>query len=121
VSSVLFGIISSSVNAVIVLFATSPVDFEQNHPKLSEEMRNAWREVWPGCMDVLDMRVQVAGFLDPTLNGSMRGPPPDMVQSMRGPEMYAFSNPGGGPGGAVNTGNGLVRGAQSERHPLLRR
>ena len=109
VSSVLFGIISSSVNAVIVLFATSPVDFEQNHPKLSEEMRNAWREVWPGCMDVLDMRVQVAGFLDPTLNGSMRGP--EMVQSMRGPEMYSF-NP------AVN--NGLVRGAQSERHPLLR-
>ena len=72
VSSVLFGIISSSVNASIVLFAASPVDFEQNHPKLSEEMRNAWREVWPGCMDVIDMRVQVAGYLDPTLNGSMR-------------------------------------------------
>lgn len=72
VSSVLFGIISSSVNAVIVLFAASPVDFEQNHPRLSEEMRNAWREVWPGCMDVIDMRVQVAGYLDPTLNGSIR-------------------------------------------------
>jgi len=84
VSSVLFGIISSSVNAVIVLFAASPVDFEQNHPKLSEEMRNAWREVWPGCMDVLNMRVQVAGFLDPTLNGSMRG-------SVRGADLY--SNP----------------------------
>lgn len=69
----LFGIISSSVNAVIVLFAASPVDFEQNHPELSEEMRNAWREVWPGCMDVIDMRMQVAGFLDPMLNGSMVG------------------------------------------------
>jgi hypothetical protein len=71
VSSVLFGIISSSVNSVIVLFAASPVDFQQNHPDLSEEMRNAWREVWPGCMDVVDMRVQVAGYLDPTLSGSM--------------------------------------------------
>jgi hypothetical protein len=71
VSSVLFGIISSSVNSVIVLFAASPVHFEQNHPDLSEEMRNAWREVWPGCMDVVDMRVQVAGYLDPTLSGSM--------------------------------------------------
>ncbi|KAG7368466.1 plasma-membrane choline transporter family protein [Nitzschia inconspicua] len=71
VSSVLFGIISSSVSAVIVLFASSPVDFEHNHPQLSEEMRSAWREVWPGCMDVIDMRVQVAGYLDPTLNGTM--------------------------------------------------
>jgi hypothetical protein len=70
VSSVLFGIISSSVNAVIVLFAASPVDFEQNHPKLSEDMRKAWREVWPGCMDVIDMRGHVAGYLDPTLNPS---------------------------------------------------
>lgn len=96
VSSVLFGIISSSVNAVIVLFAASPVDFEQNHPKLSEEMRNAWREVWPGCMDILDMRAEVAGFLDPTLNGSMRGQPP--------------------VGGMYP----LYR-SQSERHPLLRR
>lgn len=74
-SSVLFGIISSSVNAVIVLFAASPVDFEQNHPQLSEEMKSAWREVWPGCMDVIDMRVQVAAYLDPTLNGSIRMPP----------------------------------------------
>ena len=69
-SSVLFGIISSSVNAVIVCFAASPVDFEQNHPKLSHEMRSAWREVWPGCMDVVDMRVAVAAYLDPNMNGN---------------------------------------------------
>ena len=73
VSSVLFGIISSSVNAVVVLFAASPVDFEQNHPELSQAMRAAWREVWPGCMDVLDMRVQAATYLDPMVNGSIRG------------------------------------------------
>ena len=101
VSSVLFGIISSSVNAVIVLFATSPVDFEENHPELSEEMRNAWREVWPGCMDIVDMRHQVGGFIDPSLNGSLRGIPP---------EMYTTYNP------AIN---GSMR-SQSERHPLLR-
>ena len=61
-TSVLFGIISSSVNAVIVCFAASPVDFEQNHPKLSQDMRSAWREVWPGCMDVVDLRVAVAAY-----------------------------------------------------------
>jgi hypothetical protein len=62
VSSVLFGIISSSVNAVIVCFAASPVDFARNHPELSQEMRTAWREVWPGCMDVVDLRVAAASF-----------------------------------------------------------
>ena len=74
VSSVLFGIISSSVNTVIVCFAASPVDFEQNHPNLSQEMRAAWREVWPGCMDVVDMRVAVAAYLDPSMNGAAGGP-----------------------------------------------
>jgi len=66
VTGVLFGIISSSVSTVIVCFASNPVDFETNHPKLSQEMRNAWREVWPGCMDVVDMRVAVATFMDST-------------------------------------------------------
>lgn len=60
VTSVLFGIVSSSVNAVLVCFAASPVDFENNHPELSHEMRAAWREVWPGCMDVVDLRVALA-------------------------------------------------------------
>ena len=57
-TSVLFGIISSSVSAVIVCFAGNPVEFENNHPELSAEMRSAWREVWPGCMDVVDMRAE---------------------------------------------------------------
>lgn len=73
VSSVLFGIISSSVSAVIVLFAASPVDFEKNHSRLSGKMRTAWREVWPGCMDIVDMRVQVAAAFDPSMSGSLRG------------------------------------------------
>ena len=60
ITSVLFGIISSSLNAVLVCFAASPVDFETNHPELSHEMRAAWREVWPGCMDVVDLRVALA-------------------------------------------------------------
>ena len=59
-TSVLFGVISSSVNTVIVCFAASPVDFEQNHPDLSREMRNAWREVWPGALDAIDLRLAMA-------------------------------------------------------------
>ena len=109
VSSVLFGIISSSVNAVIVLFATSPVDFEENHPELSEEMRSAWREVWPGCMEIMDMR---GAFMDPTLNASLNA---SLNGSYRGgmsptADMYATYNP------ALSSS---IR-SQSERHPLLR-
>lgn len=51
-SAVLFQIIDSSVCAVIVCFAGSPVEFHRNHPALSHEMRNAWKEVWPGSLDI---------------------------------------------------------------------
>lgn len=70
VTSVLFGVVSSSVNAVLVCFAASPVDFENNHPELSHEMRSAWREVWPGCMDVVDLRVALA---NPSPHSSSHG------------------------------------------------
>jgi len=51
-STVLFSIINSSVSAVIVCFAGSPVEFHRNHPELSHEMRHAWKEVWPGSLDI---------------------------------------------------------------------
>ncbi len=51
-SAVLFQIIDSSVCAVIVCFAGSPVEFHRNHPSLSRELRNAWKEVWPGSLDI---------------------------------------------------------------------
>lgn len=58
--SVVFSLISSSVNAVLVCFAASPLDFERTHPQLSHEMRSAWREVWPRALDVCDDRVALA-------------------------------------------------------------
>mmetsp|Transcript_21370 Transcript_21370/g.42885 ORF Transcript_21370/g.42885 Transcript_21370/m.42885 type:complete len:807 (+) Transcript_21370:83-2503(+) len=51
-STVLFSIIESSVQGVIVCFAGSPVEFQRNHPELSHEMRHAWKEVWPGSLDI---------------------------------------------------------------------
>lgn len=51
-STVLFSIIESSVQGVIVCFAGSPVEFHRNHPELSHEMRHAWKEVWPGSLDI---------------------------------------------------------------------
>eukprot|EP00546_Thalassionema_frauenfeldii_P012225 CAMPEP_0178921818 /NCGR_PEP_ID=MMETSP0786-20121207/15780_1 /TAXON_ID=186022 /ORGANISM="Thalassionema frauenfeldii, Strain CCMP 1798" /LENGTH=769 /DNA_ID=CAMNT_0020596055 /DNA_START=24 /DNA_END=2333 /DNA_ORIENTATION=- len=64
-TSVLFATIAASVNAVIVCFAGSPLEFERNHPDLSAKMRNTWREVWPGCMEVIDLRVGHLSYASP--------------------------------------------------------
>lgn len=64
-TSVLFAVIGSAVNAVLVCFAVGPVDFDQNHPELSDEMRTAWREVWPGALDVVDLRIAYASAVQP--------------------------------------------------------
>ena len=40
-------VVDSSVNTVLVCFAEAPQEFEENHPELSSEMRDAWREVYP--------------------------------------------------------------------------
>jgi len=39
---IIMGVISSSVNATIVLFAEAPAEFEANYPELSSEMRDAY-------------------------------------------------------------------------------
>ena len=45
--SILMSVVSSAVNTVIVCFAESPNEFQNNHPDLSNEMRLAWRSAWP--------------------------------------------------------------------------
>ena len=47
-TSIALSSIASGVNAVIVLFAEAPAEFEQHHPKLSRKMRRAWKLVYPG-------------------------------------------------------------------------
>ena len=47
ISAVMFSVIDSSVNTVIVCFAEGPAEFEQNHPELSLEMHEGWRKVYP--------------------------------------------------------------------------
>jgi hypothetical protein len=48
--SVVMSVIASSVNAAIVLFADAPAEFEQNYPKLSSEMRQAYQVAHPGSI-----------------------------------------------------------------------
>lgn len=46
-ASILMSVVASAVNTVIVCFAEAPRELEVNHPQLSMEMRNTWRQAWP--------------------------------------------------------------------------
>jgi Plasma-membrane choline transporter len=48
--SILMSVIASSVNAVLVLFAEKPAEFQQNHPELSNKMREVWSTIYPGSI-----------------------------------------------------------------------
>jgi len=48
--SIFLSSVSSAVNAVIVLFAEAPSEFESNYPELSTEMRAAWIGAYPDAM-----------------------------------------------------------------------
>mmetsp|Transcript_15710 Transcript_15710/g.43342 ORF Transcript_15710/g.43342 Transcript_15710/m.43342 type:complete len:497 (+) Transcript_15710:85-1575(+) len=50
IASIALSTFGSGVNAVIVLFAEAPADFQQNHPDLSNRMRQIWAEVYPGSV-----------------------------------------------------------------------
>ena len=47
ITSILMSTIGSGVNAVIVLFAEGPNEFQQNYPELATQMRDSWRQAWP--------------------------------------------------------------------------
>ena len=47
ISSNIFGVVSSAVDAIIVLYAEAPRELEQNHPDLAMEMQQSWKEAWP--------------------------------------------------------------------------
>lgn len=50
ICSILMGVIASSVNTTIVLFADAPAEFENHYPELSTEMREAYSKAHPGSI-----------------------------------------------------------------------
>lgn len=52
ICSVALTAVASAVNAVIVLFAEGPAEFEANWPELSRKMRDAYEEAHPGYSSV---------------------------------------------------------------------
>ena len=47
ITSIMLSVVDSAVNTVLVSFAEAPAEFEQNHPELSDEMRDAWMLAYP--------------------------------------------------------------------------
>eukprot|EP00543_Licmophora_paradoxa_P005639 CAMPEP_0202445168 /NCGR_PEP_ID=MMETSP1360-20130828/4044_1 /ASSEMBLY_ACC=CAM_ASM_000848 /TAXON_ID=515479 /ORGANISM="Licmophora paradoxa, Strain CCMP2313" /LENGTH=475 /DNA_ID=CAMNT_0049061345 /DNA_START=49 /DNA_END=1476 /DNA_ORIENTATION=+ len=48
--SIFMSSIGSAVNAVVVLFAEAPAEFQQHYPELSTKMNEAWRSAYPDYM-----------------------------------------------------------------------
>lgn len=46
-STTLLSLISSAVNAVIVLWAEAPREFYENHPVLANYMTDSWKQAYP--------------------------------------------------------------------------
>mmetsp|Transcript_2885 Transcript_2885/g.5101 ORF Transcript_2885/g.5101 Transcript_2885/m.5101 type:complete len:589 (-) Transcript_2885:219-1985(-) len=46
-TSTLMTLVSSAVNTVIVCYAEAPREFQENHPKLADDMKTTWRQAWP--------------------------------------------------------------------------
>lgn len=47
--SIFLSPVDSAVNAVIVLFAEAPAEFQQHYPELSNTMTSTWLGTYPGC------------------------------------------------------------------------
>lgn len=46
-STLLFGVLNSSANTLLICFAADPFKFHKNHPELSQDLRRAWsQQVW---------------------------------------------------------------------------
>ena len=54
-STIMLSVGASTVNAVIVLFAEAPAEFETSHLELNGEMRKAWRIAYLKTCNFLEM------------------------------------------------------------------
>eukprot|EP00978_Attheya_sp_CCMP212_P014217 scaffold36176_cov48-Attheya_sp.AAC.2 len=46
-ASLVLGVVSSAVDAIIVCFAEAPGEFKENHPAIAQEMQMTWDAAWP--------------------------------------------------------------------------
>ena len=46
-SSLVFGVLVSAVDSIVVLYAEAPNELKENHPQLAQEMEVTWTQAWP--------------------------------------------------------------------------
>jgi len=46
-ANVIFAVVHSAADTVVVLFAEAPAELVQNHPELAHEMNRAWSSAYP--------------------------------------------------------------------------
>jgi hypothetical protein len=46
-SGLVFQVLVSAVDSIIVLYAEAPQEFAENHPELAREMQETWTQAWP--------------------------------------------------------------------------
>lgn len=46
-ASVIFAVVASAINTVIVCYCEAPAELERHYPDLSANMRNSWTQAWP--------------------------------------------------------------------------
>ena len=64
-SSLVFGVLHSAIDSVIVLYAEAPAEFQTNHPYLSQEMDEAWAQAWPDIFSPVGSFPVSAATADP--------------------------------------------------------
>mmetsp|Transcript_7002 Transcript_7002/g.12596 ORF Transcript_7002/g.12596 Transcript_7002/m.12596 type:complete len:720 (-) Transcript_7002:225-2384(-) len=68
---IMMGVLSGSVDSIIVCFAEAPMEFKENHPDLHTEMEESWASAWPDLtFTPVAMAVPIGGpnALDASLN-----------------------------------------------------
>ena len=58
-SFVLLSIVDSSVNTIIISYAGSPLEVEQNHPSITKDLKVAWKDAWQNAVSTVRTKMML--------------------------------------------------------------
>jgi hypothetical protein len=54
-SSIMFSVVLSAVDTIVVCYCEAPLDFQMNYPELYDAMTEAWMKIYPACWNPEEM------------------------------------------------------------------